>query len=53
MRAFGRVLRSCNSTARLVYEGPFLARTINKGLAALLKRDGFDNIAQAIGVDVD
>ncbi len=37
----------------LVYQGPFLARTINKGLAALLKRDGFDNIAQAIGVDVD
>lgn len=37
----------------LVYQGPFLARTINKGLVALLKRDGFDNITQAIGVDVD
>ena len=37
----------------LVYEGPFLAQRINSGLATLLKRDGFDNIAQAIGVDVD
>ncbi len=37
----------------LVYEGPFLAQRINKGLADLLKHDGFDNIAQAIGVDVD
>jgi dihydroorotate dehydrogenase len=37
----------------LVYEGPFLARRINSGLATLLKRDGFDNFAQAIGVDVD
>ena len=37
----------------LVYEGPFLAQRINKGLAQLLQRDGFDNITQAIGVDVD
>ena len=37
----------------LVYEGPFLAQRINKGLAQLLERDGFDNITQAIGVDVD
>jgi dihydroorotate dehydrogenase len=35
----------------LVYEGPGLARRINKGLSALLKRDGFANISQAIGVD--
>lgn len=35
----------------LVYHGPALAQTINKGLAALLKRDGFANIADAIGVD--
>ena len=35
----------------LVYEGPGLARTINKGLARLLKRDGFAGIADAIGVD--
>ena len=37
----------------LVYEGPFLARRINHGLIELLRRDGFDNISQAIGVDVD
>ena len=35
----------------LVYEGPGLARTINKGLARLLKRDGFTSIAQAVGAD--
>ena len=36
----------------LVYEGPFLAQRINKGLAALLKRDGYANVADAVGVDV-
>ncbi len=36
----------------LVYEGPGLARTINKGLARLLKRDGFASIADAVGADV-
>jgi dihydroorotate dehydrogenase len=35
----------------LVYEGPTLARRINDGLIALLKRDGFANVADAIGVD--
>ncbi|WP_438728587.1 quinone-dependent dihydroorotate dehydrogenase [Parasphingorhabdus sp. DH2-15] len=35
----------------LVYHGPGLARTINDGLTRLLKRDGFTNIADAIGVD--
>jgi dihydroorotate dehydrogenase len=35
----------------LVYEGPGLARKINKGLAGLLKRDGFRNVAGAVGVD--
>lgn len=35
----------------LVYEGPGLARKINKGLERLLRRDGFTSIAQAIGVD--
>ncbi|MEO8724468.1 MAG: quinone-dependent dihydroorotate dehydrogenase [Sphingobium sp.] len=33
----------------LVYEGPYLARRINAGLKILLERDGFTNIAQAIG----
>jgi dihydroorotate dehydrogenase len=35
----------------LVYKGPGLARKINKGLARLLKRDGFANIADAVGAD--
>jgi dihydroorotate dehydrogenase len=33
----------------LVYEGPGLAQRINKGLAALLKRDGFASLSAAIG----
>lgn len=33
----------------LVYEGPGLARRINTGLAAMLKRDGFASLSQAIG----
>ena len=35
----------------LVYKGPGLAKTINRGLIRLLKRDGFANIADAVGVD--
>lgn len=35
----------------LVYEGPSLARQINKGLLALLARDGLANVADAIGID--
>jgi dihydroorotate dehydrogenase len=35
----------------LVYEGPGLAARINKGLARLLKADGFQSIADAFGVD--
>lgn len=33
----------------LVYEGPGLARQIATGLAALLRRDGFANVADAVG----
>ena len=33
----------------LVYEGPGLAGRIAKGLAALLERDGFANVADAVG----
>jgi len=36
----------------LVYEGPYLPTRINAGLAALLKRDGFGSISEAVGVDV-
>lgn len=35
----------------LVYEGPGLAKAINRGLVRLLKRDGFASIADAVGVD--
>lgn len=35
----------------LVYEGPGLARRINAQLAALLARDGFANVAGAVGAD--
>jgi dihydroorotate dehydrogenase len=37
----------------LVYEGPFLAEKITRGLEALLDRDGFASITEAIGIDVD
>ncbi len=36
----------------LVYEGPALARSINRGLLDLLARDGFDSVAEAVGADL-
>jgi dihydroorotate dehydrogenase len=36
----------------LVYEGPPLVRRIKDELAALLKRDGFGSVSQAIGADL-
>ena len=36
----------------LVYEGPTLARDINRGLLELLDRDGFDHVADAVGADL-
>lgn len=36
----------------LVYEGPALVPRIKKELAELLARDGFDSVADAVGVDV-
>jgi dihydroorotate dehydrogenase len=36
----------------LVYEGPSLARDINRGLRDLLERDGFDSVDEAVGVDL-
>ena len=35
----------------MIYEGPQVVGEINRGLVALLKRDGFANMSQAIGVD--
>lgn len=36
----------------MVYEGPPLIRRIKMELAALLKRDGFSNVADAVGADL-
>ncbi len=36
----------------LVYRGPSVAREINRGLLALLDRDGFDSIEAAVGADL-
>lgn len=35
----------------LVYEGPALVPSILTGLSSLLKRDGFNNVMQAVGAD--
>ena len=35
----------------MIYEGPQAISEINRGLVALLKRDGFKNISEAIGAD--
>lgn len=37
----------------LVYEGPAVARNINRGLLALLDRDGFDGVEDAVGADLE
>ncbi|MEY2664253.1 MAG: hypothetical protein RIT04_61 [Candidatus Parcubacteria bacterium] len=36
----------------MIFEGPQVVNEIQQGLAELLKRDGFKNISEAIGVDV-
>lgn len=35
----------------LIYEGPGLVKKINQGLVQLLVRDGFKNVAEAVGVE--
>lgn len=35
----------------MIYEGPWIAQHINRGLKMRLKRDGFTNIRQAVGID--
>jgi dihydroorotate dehydrogenase len=50
--AYARILAGASLIqiySALVYEGPGLASRINKGLIALLKRDGFANISEAVG----
>jgi len=36
----------------MIYGGPGTIKRINKGLVRLLRRDGFKNISEAVGVDV-
>ena len=36
----------------MIFEGPQLISDINLGLVKLMKRDGFENISEVIGVDV-
>jgi dihydroorotate dehydrogenase len=35
----------------MIFEGPQVVGDINRGLAALLKRDGFANVGEAVGID--
>ncbi|MCA9381266.1 quinone-dependent dihydroorotate dehydrogenase [Candidatus Dojkabacteria bacterium] len=35
----------------MIFEGPQLIGQINKGLVELIKKDGFSNISEAIGID--
>ncbi len=37
----------------LVYEGPTVARDINRGLLELLERDGFGSVSEAVGADLE
>ena len=36
----------------LIYEGPGVARRINRGLVKLLERDGFANLSDVVGIDI-
>lgn len=37
----------------MIFEGPQVIGQINEGLVKLLKRDGFENISEAVGADID
>ncbi|MFB6173980.1 MAG: quinone-dependent dihydroorotate dehydrogenase [Halobacteriales archaeon] len=37
----------------LVYRGPSIAKRINRGLLALLERDGFGSVGDAVGANLD
>ena len=37
----------------LMYRGPQNITVLKRGLASLLRRDGFNSIEEAVGVDVD
>jgi len=50
IRAGARVIQLYTG---LVYRGPTIARDINEGLLALLERDGFGSVEDAVGADLD
>ncbi|MEQ8406418.1 MAG: quinone-dependent dihydroorotate dehydrogenase [Oceanicaulis sp.] len=53
--AYAKIRAGANAVqlyTALVYEGPGLALRIRDGLAELLKRDGFERVANAVGADV-
>ncbi|MGJ3232908.1 MAG: quinone-dependent dihydroorotate dehydrogenase [Oceanicaulis sp.] len=53
--AYAKIRAGANAVqlyTALVYEGPGLALRIRDGLADLLKRDGFERLADAVGADV-
>ena len=35
----------------MIYEGPTIAREVNRGLARLLKREGFSSVSEAVGTN--
>ncbi len=35
-----------------IFKGPFVAKSINEGLAELLRADGFNNVSEAVGVNL-
>jgi len=35
-----------------IFKGPFVAKSINEGLAELLRADGFNNVSDAVGVNL-
>jgi len=52
--AYAKIRAGANAVqlyTALVYQGPGLALRIREGLAARLKADGFDSVADAVGVD--
>jgi dihydroorotate dehydrogenase len=49
LRAGARVVQLYTA---LVYRGPAVAREIHRGLLALLERDGFDSVTDAVGADL-
>mgnify|MGYP001571991263 FL=1 len=36
----------------MIYEGPRVIKKINKGLVKLLEKDGFNNVSEAVGINI-